>query len=71
MLYWIFLSTRRKLCVIRALDHMSWPAFLLRSTFVVINTLGIMLLAAFIAMLIKIWVQQFDRSFRAMSIPEQ
>ena len=34
-------------------------------------SLGIMLLAAFIAMLIKSWVREFDRGLQAMSIPEQ
>ena len=34
-------------------------------------SLGIMLLAAFIAMLIKSWVREFDRGLRAMSAPEQ
>ena len=34
-------------------------------------SLGIMLLAAFIAMLIKSWVREFDRGLRAMSLPEQ
>ena len=35
------------------------------------GSLGVILLAAFIAMLIKSWVRQFDRGLRAMSIPEQ
>ena len=34
-------------------------------------SLGVMLLAAFIAMLIKSWVREFDRGLRALSIPEQ
>ena len=34
-------------------------------------SLGVMILAAFIAMLIKSWVREFDRGLRAMSIPEQ
>jgi hypothetical protein len=34
-------------------------------------SLCIMILAAFIAMLIKSWVREFDRGLRAMSIPEQ
>jgi hypothetical protein len=34
-------------------------------------SLGIMLLAAFIAMLIKSWVREFDRGLRAISAPEQ
>jgi Family of unknown function (DUF6535) len=34
-------------------------------------SLGIMLLAAFIAMLIKSWVREFDRHLSRMSIPEQ
>ena len=34
-------------------------------------SLGIMLLAAFIAMLIKSWVREFDRGLTAISIPEQ
>jgi len=34
-------------------------------------SLGVMLLAAFVAMLIKSWVREFDRGLRAMSIPEQ
>jgi hypothetical protein len=34
-------------------------------------SLGVMLLAAFIAMLIKSWIREFDRGLRAMSIPEQ
>jgi len=34
-------------------------------------SLGVMLLAAFIAMLIKSWVREFDRGLRGMSIPEQ
>jgi hypothetical protein len=35
------------------------------------GSLGVMLLAAFIAMLIKSWVREFDRGLRALSIPEQ
>ena len=43
---------------------------------VIVNTLfyaslGIMLLAAFIAMLIKSWVREFDRGLQGMTIPEQ
>jgi hypothetical protein len=34
-------------------------------------SLGVMILAAFIAMLIKSWVREFDRGLRALSIPEQ
>ncbi len=34
-------------------------------------SLGIMLLAAFIPMLIKSWVREFDCGLQAMSIPEQ
>jgi len=34
-------------------------------------SLGVMILAAFIAMLIKSWVHEFDRGLRALSIPEQ
>ena len=34
-------------------------------------SLGVMLLAAFVAMLIKSWVREFDRGLRAMSAPEQ
>jgi hypothetical protein len=34
-------------------------------------SLGIMILAAFIAMLIKSWVREFDRGLGAMSLPEQ
>ena len=34
-------------------------------------SLGVMLLAAFIAMLIKGWVREFDRGLQAMSLPEQ
>jgi len=34
-------------------------------------SLGVMLLAAFVAMLIKSWVREFDRGLRAMSLPEQ
>jgi len=34
-------------------------------------SLGVMLLAAFIAMLIKSWVREFDRGLEAMSLPEQ
>jgi hypothetical protein len=34
-------------------------------------SLGFMLLAAFIAVLIKGWVREFDRGLRGMSIPEQ
>jgi hypothetical protein len=34
-------------------------------------SLGVMLLAAFIAMLIKSWVREFDRGLRALSLPEQ
>jgi hypothetical protein len=34
-------------------------------------SLGVIILAAFIAMLIKSWVREFDRGLRAMSIPEQ
>jgi hypothetical protein len=34
-------------------------------------SLSLMLLAAFIAMLIKNWVREFDRGLRGMSIPEQ
>ena len=35
------------------------------------TSLGVMLLAAFVAMLIKSWVREFDRGLRAMSLPEQ
>ena len=35
------------------------------------TSLGIMLFAAFIAMLIKTWVREFDRGLSGMSIPEQ
>jgi hypothetical protein len=34
-------------------------------------SLGVMVLAAFIAMLIKSWVREFDRGLGAMSLPEQ
>ena len=34
-------------------------------------SLGFMILAAFIAMLIKSWVREFDRGLQAMSLPEQ
>ena len=34
-------------------------------------SLGVMILAAFIAMLIKSWVREFDRGLQAMSLPEQ
>ena len=34
-------------------------------------SLGVMILAAFIAMLIKSWVHEFDRGLRTISIPEQ
>ena len=34
-------------------------------------SLGVMLLAAFIAMLIKSWVREFDRGLQAMALPEQ
>ena len=34
-------------------------------------SLGVMLLAAFITMLIKSWVREFDRGLRSMSVPEQ
>jgi len=34
-------------------------------------SLGVMILAASIAMLIKSWVREFDRGLRAMSLPEQ
>jgi len=34
-------------------------------------SLGVMILAAFIAMLIKSWVHEFDRGLRAISLPEQ
>ena len=34
-------------------------------------SLGVMILAAFIAMLIKSWVREFDRGLRAMTLPEQ
>ena len=34
-------------------------------------SLGVMLLAAFIAMLIKTWVREFDRGLQAMALPEQ
>ena len=34
-------------------------------------SLGVMILAAFIAMLIKSWVREFDRGLRALSISEQ
>ena len=33
-------------------------------------SLGVMILAAFIAMLIKTWVREFDRGLQAMSLPE-
>jgi hypothetical protein len=34
-------------------------------------SLGVMILAALVAMLIKTWVREFDRGLRAMSLPEQ
>ena len=34
-------------------------------------SLGVMILAAFTAMLIKSWVREFDRGLKAISIPEQ
>ena len=34
-------------------------------------SLGVMILAAFVAMLIKSWVREFDRGLRAMTLPEQ
>jgi len=34
-------------------------------------SLGVMILAAFIAILIKSWVREFDRGLQAMSLPEQ
>jgi hypothetical protein len=34
-------------------------------------SLGVMLLVAFVAMLIKSWVREFDRGLRSMSLPEQ
>ena len=34
-------------------------------------SLGVILLAAFIAMLIKSWVREFDRALREISLPEQ
>ena len=34
-------------------------------------SLGVMLLAAFITMLIKTWVREFDRGLQAMALPEQ
>jgi hypothetical protein len=34
-------------------------------------SLAVMILAAFVAMLIKSWVREFDRGLRAMSLPEQ
>jgi hypothetical protein len=34
-------------------------------------SLGVIILAALIAMLIKSWVREFDRGLRAMSLPEQ
>jgi hypothetical protein len=34
-------------------------------------SLGVMIITAFIAMLIKSWVREFDRGLRAMSLPEQ
>jgi hypothetical protein len=34
-------------------------------------SLGAMILAAFIAMLIKSWIREFDRGLRAMTLPEQ
>jgi hypothetical protein len=34
-------------------------------------SLGVMILAAFIAMLIKSWVREFDRGLRALPLPEQ
>jgi hypothetical protein len=52
------------------------PGFSPPEHIVVVNTLfyaslGVMILAAFIAMLIKSWVREFDRGLRAMSLPEQ
>ena len=34
-------------------------------------SLGVMIVAAFVAMLIKSWVHEFDRGLRAISIPQQ
>jgi hypothetical protein len=55
---------------------MSRPTSPLQTHIVIVNalfyaSLGVMILAAFIAMLIKSWVREFDRGLRAMSLPEQ
>ena len=59
-----------------SLDPYVPPDFSPPEHIVVVNalfyaSLGVMILAAFTAMLIKSWVREFDRGLKAMSIPEQ
>jgi Family of unknown function (DUF6535) len=47
------------------------PGYIIIVNALFYGSLGVMLLAAFIAMLIKNWVREFDRGLKGMSIPEQ
>src|SRR5882757_1864747 len=47
------------------------PEYIIAVNALFYASLGVMLLAAFIAMLINSWVREFDRGLQAMSLPEQ
>jgi len=51
--------------------HFSPPEHIVVINALFYASLGVIILAAFIAMLIKSWVREFDRGLKAMSIPEQ
>ena len=52
-------------------DVFSPPKFIVVVDALFYASLGVILLAASIAMLIKSWVREFDRGLQALSIPEQ
>ena len=52
-------------------DKFSPPKFIVTVNALFYASLGAILLAASIAMLIKSWVREFDRGLQALSIPEQ
>ena len=52
-------------------DEFSPPQFIVVVNALFYASLGVILLAASIAMLIKSWVREFDRGLQALSIPEQ
>jgi len=53
------------------IDHFSPPEYIVVVNALFYASLGVNLLVAFFAILIRAWVQEFDRGLQAMSNPEQ